>query len=227
MQMSSSLEGLLTVAAAADLECIMKEIDLTLCMNLYGECIPVFRQHTALLESCLCGTLQQLLHLPGWLPAALCLINTGYPVAKWQINPSLAVAGCGCLMVALPLNSSCFPSFRWTRFVWCIYCDAFAQLWYIWFWCLLGRNEILNTKNKGPFKCYVTLFIWKLDPDPPPRNANNIEAYTFVTLISGKSDTPHPHLRYVILEWPPNECISVAILPLWQHHQGLSAARLT
>ena len=57
---------------------------------------------------------------------------------------------------------------------------------------------------KGPFKCYVTLFFWKLDPHPPPRNANNIEYYTFVTLFSRKSDTPpHPHLRYVTLEWPP------------------------
>ena len=54
----------------------------------------------------------------------------------------------------------------------------------------------------GPFKCYVTLFFWKLDPHPPPRNANNIEQYTFVTLFSRKGDTPHPHLRYVTLEWP-------------------------
>ena len=36
------------------------------------------------------------------------------------------------------------------------------------------------------------LFSWKLDPHPPPRNANNIEHYTFVTLFSGKSDTPPP-----------------------------------
>ena len=55
---------------------------------------------------------------------------------------------------------------------------------------------------KGPFKCYITLFFWKLDPHPPPRNANNIEHYTFVTLFSRKSDTPHPHLHYVTLEWP-------------------------
>ena len=54
---------------------------------------------------------------------------------------------------------------------------------------------------KGPFKCYVTLFFWKFDPHPP-RNANSIEYYTFVTLFSRKSDTPHPHLRYVTLEWP-------------------------
>ena len=51
-------------------------------------------------------------------------------------------------------------------------------------------------------KCYVTLFFCKLDPHPPPRNANTIEHYTFVTLFPGKSDTPHPHLRYVTLEWP-------------------------
>ena len=43
---------------------------------------------------------------------------------------------------------------------------------------------------------------WKLDPHTPPRNANNIEPYTFVTLFSGKFDTPHPHLHYVTLEWP-------------------------
>ena len=64
---------------------------------------------------------------------------------------------------------------------------------------LLSRSTLVG---KGPFKCYVTLFFWKLDPHPPPRNANNIEHYTFVTLFSRKSDTPHPHLRYVTLEWP-------------------------
>ena len=42
----------------------------------------------------------------------------------------------------------------------------------------------------------------EIGPPPPPRNANNIEHYTFVTLFSRKSDTPHPHLRYLTLEWP-------------------------
>ena len=42
----------------------------------------------------------------------------------------------------------------------------------------------------------------QIGPHPPPRNANNIEHYTFVTLFSGKSDTPPPHLGYVTLEWP-------------------------
>ena len=65
---------------------------------------------------------------------------------------------------------------------------------------------VMKTCVMGPFKCYVTLFFWKLDPHPPPRNANNIEHYTFVTLFSRKSHTPHPHLRYVTLEWP-----------LWRH----------
>ena len=41
-----------------------------------------------------------------------------------------------------------------------------------------------------------------LDSHPPPRNANNIEHYTFVTLFSRKSDPPPPHLHYVTLEWP-------------------------
>ena len=46
------------------------------------------------------------------------------------------------------------------------------------------------------------LFSGKLDPHPPPRNANNVEPYTFVTRFSGKVDTTHPHLHYVTLEWP-------------------------
>ena len=55
----------------------------------------------------------------------------------------------------------------------------------------------------GPFKCYVMLFSWEFYPHPPPRNANNVEPYTFVTLFSGKADTPpNPSLRYVTLEWP-------------------------
>ena len=46
--------------------------------------------------------------------------------------------------------------------------------------------------SEGPFKCYVTLFSWKLDPHPPPRNANNIEPYTFVTLLTRKINPPSP-----------------------------------
>ena len=54
---------------------------------------------------------------------------------------------------------------------------------------LQNRSQL---RSKGPFKCYVTLFFLKLDPHQPPRNANNIEHYTFVTLFSRKSDTPPP-----------------------------------
>ena len=39
-------------------------------------------------------------------------------------------------------------------------------------------------------------------PHPPPRSANNVEPYTFVTLFSRKLDPPpHTRLRYVTLEW--------------------------
>ena len=70
--------------------------------------------------------------------------------------------------------------------------------------CIFIKAQIISIKVQswhGPFKCFVTLFSWKLDTHPPPRNANNIEAYTFETLFPGKVDTPHPHLRYVTLEW--------------------------
>ena len=60
---------------------------------------------------------------------------------------------------------------------------------------------VILCRRKGPFKCYVTLFFGKLDPHPPPRNANNIEHNTFVTFFP-ENLTPHPHRRYVTLEWP-------------------------
>ena len=71
-----------------------------------------------------------------------------------------------------------------------------------------------HVSDEGPFKCYVTLFSWKFDPHPPPRNANNVEPYTFVTLFSGKLDTPPPHLHlhYVILEWPPTYVLTTDML---------------
>ena len=46
--------------------------------------------------------------------------------------------------------------------------------------------------HKGPFKCYVMLFFGKSDPHPPPRNANNIEHYTFVTLFLENLTPPTP-----------------------------------
>ena len=47
-------------------------------------------------------------------------------------------------------------------------------------------------RTKGPFKCYVTLFFGKLDPHPPPHNANNIKHYTFVTLLLENLTPPTP-----------------------------------
>ena len=57
----------------------------------------------------------------------------------------------------------------------------------------LGAIQVFKLRNA---------FFQKLDPHPPPRNANNSEPYTFVMVFSRKSDTPHPYLRYVTLEWP-------------------------
>ena len=59
---------------------------------------------------------------------------------------------------------------------------------------------------KGPFKCYVTLFSGKLDPHPPPRNANNVEYYTFVTLFFGKLDTPPPPPTALRNTWMAPKC---------------------
>ena len=46
--------------------------------------------------------------------------------------------------------------------------------------CSIGAIQVLRNA-----------FFLKLDPHPTPRNANNIEPYTFVTLFSRKLNTPH------------------------------------
>ena len=56
----------------------------------------------------------------------------------------------------------------------------------------LAALSLLYLFHKGPFKCYVTLFSRKLDRHPPPRNADNVEPYTFVTLFPWICDAPPP-----------------------------------
>ena len=68
---------------------------------------------------------------------------------------------------------------------------------------IFHQNCVLD--RYGAIQVLRNAFFWKLDPHPPPpppRNANNIEPYTFETLFFQKFETPHPHLRYVTLEWP-------------------------
>ena len=57
----------------------------------------------------------------------------------------------------------------------------------------LNRNSQYAPRGQSNF--YVPLFSWEFYPHPPPRNANNVEPYTFVTLFSGKADTPLTALR--------------------------------
>ena len=73
-------------------------------------------------------------------------------------------------------------------------------------------------ESKGPFKCYVTLFSRHNGPHALPRNANNVESYTFGTLFSRKCNTP-PHLHYVTLERPLTLITSYLYLPSlkWLH----------
>ena len=83
-----------------------------------------------------------------------------------------------------------------TRWKWAVdWLKTKVSFAWIALFCLLqyyDRVPSFTLSSQGPFKCYVTLFFWKLDPHPPPRNANNIEHYTFVMLFSRKSDTPPP-----------------------------------
>ena len=68
---------------------------------------------------------------------------------------------------------------------------------------MVFKMAVILTPAMGPFKCYLTFFSWYLGPPPTPHNANNIEPYTFIKLFYGNCDTPHPHLSYITLEWPP------------------------
>ena len=42
----------------------------------------------------------------------------------------------------------------------------------------------------GTIQVLRNVFSWEFDSYAPPRNANNVEPYTFVTLVSGKADPP-------------------------------------
>ena len=44
-------------------------------------------------------------------------------------------------------------------------------------------------RHFGAIQVLRNAFSWKFDLHPPPRNANNVEPYTFVTLFSRKPDT--------------------------------------
>ena len=45
----------------------------------------------------------------------------------------------------------------------------------------------------GAIQVFRNAFSQWIYPQPPPRNANNVEPHTFVTFFSGIDDTPTPH----------------------------------
>ena len=58
---------------------------------------------------------------------------------------------------------------------------------------------------KGAIQVLRNAFFLEIGPHPvapthPLVTLITLNLYTFVTLFSGKVDTPHPHLRYVTLE---------------------------
>ena len=61
------------------------------------------------------------------------------------------------------------------------------------FICLQNtKYQIIQNQSSliGAIEGLSNAFSWEFDPHPPPRNANNVEPYTFVMLFSGKADTP-------------------------------------
>ena len=68
---------------------------------------------------------------------------------------------------------------------------------------LAKEQSRLDVTMLGAIQVLRNAFFLKIGPPPTPRNANNVEPYTFITLFSGKFHTPpHLQLRYVTLEWP-------------------------
>ena len=52
---------------------------------------------------------------------------------------------------------------------------------------------LLQCDMLGAIQVLRSFFFWKCDPHPPPRNANNVEQYTFVTIFAGYLTPSHPH----------------------------------
>ena len=139
---------------------------------------------------------------PPPLPLTPLLSISDMQLARWrQVAPAccwdVTLAECCSLSPELPgscvqCSSPAEDTHPWTTTPTsgshCEYLIVISQVL-----AILQYNRFISTL--GPFKCYVTLFFWKVDPHPPPRNANNIEHYTFVTIFSRKSDTPPSALR--------------------------------
>ena len=51
------------------------------------------------------------------------------------------------------------------------------------------RYQVRHLVAYGAIQVLRNFFSWKFDTPPPPRNANNVEPNTFVTLCSRKSES--------------------------------------
>ena len=57
---------------------------------------------------------------------------------------------------------------------------------------VIDPHQSIGETHLGAIKVLRNAFFRKWDPHPLPRNANNIESYTFVTIFSGKFNTRYP-----------------------------------
>ena len=61
------------------------------------------------------------------------------------------------------------------------------------FWsCILGQKRCINWY--WAIDVLRNVFFWKFDTHPPPRNANNVDPYIFVTFFPGNLTLSHPLL---------------------------------
>ena len=71
---------------------------------------------------------------------------------------------------------------------------------------LLGVHLEYDSFTLGAIHVLRNPFFQGILSPPTPRNATNVEPYTFVTFFSRKADTPYLPWRYVTLEWPLHFC---------------------
>ena len=62
----------------------------------------------------------------------------------------------------------------------------------------------------GAIQVLLNTFSWKFDHHPPPRNANNVEPYTFVRFFRDSWRPPTPPPTATIEIWMAPYCGSVA-----------------
>ena len=137
-----------------------------------------------------CGRLHLVLHIPRTAVRSPQLVRHLLPVG-----------GVGCIMFAKHSENRSSSNLNKTN---CSLIRQFGDSELFLYvkilsakWChcrLLPMGGFRRISYLGPFTCKLCYVkkILEIRHNPPPRNANNVEPYIFVTFFSGESDTLPP-----------------------------------